>query len=100
MSFIPDGNNLFVVSLEYLVPFEQVEPHLDAHMGWIKERLSANMILVAGAKVPRTGGVIIATAESAEALQAALERDPFHSEGIASFTVTEFRPNTRADLLK
>ena len=100
MSFIPEGNNLFVVSLDYLVPIEQVEPHLDAHMDWIKECLEQNMILVAGAKVPRTGGVIIATADSAEALQAVLERDPFHSEGIASFTVTEFRPNTRAEFLK
>ena len=100
MSFIPEGQTLFVVDLEYQVPFEQVEPHLDAHMEWVRDCLKANMILVAGAKVPRTGGVIIASAPSAQTLQDTLEKDPFFSEGVAKFKVTEFKSNTRADVLR
>ncbi len=100
MSIIPKGQNLFIVNLDYLVPFDQVEPHLDAHMDWIQDCVSDGTLLVAGAKVPRTGGVIVATSPSLEELEGKLNQDPFVIHNVAKITVTEFRPNTRIDALK
>ena len=43
-------------------------------------------------KPARTGGVILALAPSRAALDAILEEDPFHREGIADYEVVEFLP--------
>lgn len=95
MTMIPQGQNLFIVDLTYTVPFDQVEPHLDAHMAFIAELTANGILLAAGRKEPRTGGIILATAPSLESLRDRMERDPFATTGVASFRITEFVPNTR-----
>jgi len=92
---IPEGQNLFIVDLEYTVPFESVEPYLDAHMAFIQDQLAQGFILLAGRKNPRTGGIIIVTAESLTAVQTVMETDPFFIAGVATVTYTEFVPSTR-----
>jgi uncharacterized protein YciI len=41
--------------------------------------------------VPRTGGIILALAESREKLDAILSEDPFFIHKLAEFKVTEFQ---------
>jgi len=79
---------MIIVSITYIVPFEQVEPHLDAHMAWIDKGYEAGMFLASGRKVPRTGGVILARGERDEVERVAMT-DPFVLEGVASIEVTE-----------
>ena len=74
---------MIIVSITYIVPFEQVEPHLEAHMAWIDKGYEAGMFLASGRKVPRTGGVILARGERVAMT------DPFVLEGVASIEVTE-----------
>lgn len=95
MSMIPKGQNLFVVDLSYTVPFDEVEPHIDAHMDFIAELQADGTLLAAGRKEPRTGGVVLATAPSLEALRDRMAQDPFAVAGIAEYAITEFVPNTR-----
>lgn len=95
MTVIPEGQNLFIVDLNYTVPFDQVEPHLDAHMAFIAELRADGTLLAAGRKEPRTGGIILATAASLELLCECMARDPFATTGVANFRITEFVPNTR-----
>lgn len=96
MSLIPPGRNLFVVDLRYLVPFDQVEPVVAAHMAFVKAQYDAGVFLLSGPKVPRTGGIVLALAESKAALEAILAADPFLTEGVAECLLTEFRPTNRA----
>lgn len=91
MTFIPPEQNVFVVDLHYLVEFEDIEPALDAHIAFLEENYAAGHFIVSGAKVPRTGGVIIATAGSLNELEQILEADPFKSQGLARYTITEFK---------
>ena len=92
---IPTGQNVFVIDLEYLVPFAEVELHLDAHMEFIKDCLDRGFIIMAGRKVPRSGGMIIATAPSREEAEATMARDPFVIEGVAAVSITEMVAGTR-----
>ncbi|WP_220748863.1 MULTISPECIES: YciI family protein [Jannaschia] len=97
---IPQGQTLFVVDLHYVVPLDTVETHIDAHVDWLEACYARGLFLASGAKVPRTGGVIIATAASKAELEGVLDQDPFKRAGVAEYRVTEFNPSMTAPGLK
>lgn len=96
MTSIPANQNLFIVDLHYIVSFDEIEPELDAHIEFLEENYASGCFIASGPKVPRTGGMIIATAENGEALKEILAADPFHAKKLAEYTVTEFRPSMKA----
>lgn len=87
---------MFVVSLTYKKPIAEVEPHLAAHICYLDECYAKGVFIASGRKVPRTGGVILAKAESRAALEAILQQDPFYLEDVAEFEVIEFIPTKTA----
>lgn len=91
---------MFVVSLTYKKPIAEVEPHLAAHICYLDECYAKGIFIASGRKVPRTGGVILAKAESRAALEAILQQDPFYLEDVAEFEVIEFIPTKTASGLE
>lgn len=83
---------MFLVSLTYVEPLEQIEALLPAHGAFLEKYYAASVFIVSGRKVPRTGGIILATAPSKDALMAILAEDPFHQAKVAHYEVTEFSP--------
>jgi uncharacterized protein YciI len=83
---------MYVVSLTYKVPEEIVEFHLPAHVTWLQDAFDTGVFLVAGRKIPRTGGLLLSNADRAT-LDAALAEDPFYVNGVAEFEVMEFHAN-------
>ncbi|MCR4264992.1 YciI family protein [Nitratireductor sp. ZSWI3] len=79
---------MFIVSLNYMAPIEDVEMHVPAHMAWLEKHYEAGLFLASGRKVPRTGGIILAKGDRA-ALEACLREDPFAVHGIARYEITE-----------
>lgn len=100
MPLVGEEKDLFVVDLHYIVPLEEIEPYIDPHLAFLDEHYASGCFIASGAKVPRTGGVIIATAHSRSALERLLEADPFKKEKLAQYTITEFRPGRVAPQLK
>lgn len=100
MPVIPSGQNLFVVDLEYIVPLAKIDTEIDAHVAFLEANYAAGRFIVSGPKVPRIGGVIIATAKSREVLEAELEADPFKQKNLARYTVTEFLSSMAQEALK
>ena len=90
---------MFVVSLNYKVPLEQVDAHIEDHIAWLKQAYAKGMFLASGRKVPRDGGVIFAKGDRA-ALEDELTRDPFHQHDLADYHITEFDPVMVADGLE
>lgn len=88
---------LFVVDLTYVVPLDQVDPHREPHRAFLKTNYEAGLFVASGPKEPRTGGIILAKAESRDAIEAVLQQDPFKLEGLAEYVVTEFNPVMIAD---
>lgn len=99
MSLIPQNQNLFIVDLHYVVPFDEIDVHLDEHVAFLEQNYATGYFIASGPKVPRTGGLIIATAETRALLQEVLETDPFKKHGLARYAVTEFRPSMMAEAL-
>ncbi|MEL7231084.1 MAG: YciI family protein [Pseudomonadota bacterium] len=92
----PSDQNLFIVDLHYIAPFDQIDPLIEAHIAFLNINYACGHFIASGPKVPRTGGVILATAESLEALETLLQGDPFHKAKVAKYTITEFHPKMTA----
>lgn len=82
---------MFIIDLRYIAPLEQLDAHMPEHMKFLDICYKENIFLTSGRKVPRTGGIIIAQAESKEALEEIMAEDPFCKNGLAEITVTEFQ---------
>lgn len=85
---------MFVVSLEYVRPVEEVDVHMAAHKAWLEGHYASGTFLASGPKIPRTGGIILVTASSREEVDRILAEDPFHIHGLAKFDVVQFTVRT------
>ncbi|MFA6246267.1 MAG: YciI family protein [Mucilaginibacter sp.] len=81
---------MFIISLNYIVPLEELDKHMEAHVKYLKKYYAADVFIMSGRKVPRTGGIIIAQADSKEILEKIITEDPFHQHRLAEFEITEF----------
>jgi uncharacterized protein YciI len=81
---------MFIISLNYIVPLEKLDQHMEAHVEHLKKYYKADVFIMSGRKVPRTGGVIVAQADSKEILEKIIAEDPFHKHKLAEFEITEF----------
>ena len=80
----------FVVELNYVTALSEVDVHLEAHRAFLAGQYANGTFIASGPKEPRTGGIILARAESQEALAATLAQDPFQVHGVAEYRITQF----------
>ena len=88
---------LFVVELNYTAPLEAIDAAMTAHVRFLRKYYAAGRFLISGRKIPRDGGVILATGESREQIEAIVREDPFVARGLAGFRIIQFRASQRAD---
>ncbi|MGF7079590.1 YciI family protein [Mucilaginibacter sp. UYCu711] len=81
---------MFVIDLNYIVPLEELDTHMADHVKYLRKYYKKNVFVASGRKVPRTGGIILALADSKEAVEKLIKEDPFYKHKLAEFTVTEF----------
>ncbi|WP_026971107.1 YciI family protein [Aliagarivorans marinus] len=81
---------MFVISLDYIVDLERVEPLIDEHLAFLDRYYSQGVFVASGRKEPRTGGVILANKVSRAELEALIKEDPFYREKVADYQITEF----------
>ena len=79
---------MFILTLTYVAPLEEIDRHAPAHIDWIKAGYTSGVFLASGRKVPRTGGFILAKGERAE-IEALVATDPFMVAGVTTYDVTE-----------
>lgn len=89
--------SLFIIELTYKVDLAQIDSHMSAHMRFLRKHYGEGTFLLSGRKIPRDGGIILATGTSREELEAIAREDPFCANGLAEFRVIEFRASQRAD---
>ncbi len=76
-----------------------IDTHLEAHVHYLEKQYASGNFLISGRKVPRTGGIIIATASNKEELMQIIAQDPFKQNDLADYEITEFIPTmTSRDL--
>jgi len=88
---------MFVIELTYKVDLAEIEAAMKPHVAWLQRHYTAGTFIASGRKVPRDGGIILATAPDRAILEAIVREDPFVARGLADARVIEFRASQRAD---
>jgi len=83
---------VYVVSLSYKVDLSEVDNHIEEHVAFLEKYYEKGNFIASGRKVPRTGGVILAQAESKESLMTILQEDPLFKADLANYEIIEFTP--------
>ena len=91
---------MFLVEINYLVPIEVVEKHTIPHRAWLDVEISCGNILLAGPKVPRTGGIVILLSKTKAEAEELIKQDPFYINNIGKYTITEFSVTRRNELIQ
>ncbi|PCJ90159.1 MAG: hypothetical protein COA52_10805 [Hyphomicrobiales bacterium] len=100
MSIIPEGSNIFIIDLEYIAPFEKIDPLIEDHLKFLDKYYKLNVFIASGAKVPRNGGVILAVSETKSMIADIIKENPFHANNVANYSITEFHPSKASDKLR
>jgi uncharacterized protein YciI len=87
---------MFILELTYTADLDEIDAAMKAHMKWLNAHYAAGHFLVSGRKIPRDGGIIVATGESREAVEALAAEDPFVTRGLATVRVIEFRASQKS----
>ena len=86
---------MFVIELIYKADLADIDRAMPAHMMFLEKYYASGNFLVSGRKIPREGGIIIATANSRKQIDAIAAEDPFVARGLADVRVIEFRASQR-----
>ena len=82
----------FLININYLLPVEQLAEILPKHRAFLQTGYDAGYLLCSGPKNPKTGGLVIARADSLETIQSFFANDPYLLNKVAEYTYTEFEP--------
>ncbi|WP_219893806.1 YciI family protein [Aquisediminimonas profunda] len=80
---------MIIVSLEYTASLEEIDMRLAAHRAWLQAAVTSGRLMVAGRRVPRTGGMLIARGTMEEIMGWAAT-DPFAD--VARYSFIEIDP--------
>ncbi len=87
---------MFVIELVYKADLSEIDAHMAAHVAFLKKYYASGNFLVSGRKIPRDGGIIVATGKTRKQIETIITEDPFYQHGLAEFRVIEFRASQRA----
>jgi uncharacterized protein YciI len=87
---------MFVIELIYKADLSEIDAHMAEHVAFLKKHYAAGTFVVSGRKIPRDGGIILATGKTRKQIEAIVQEDPFFVHGLADFRVIEFRASQRA----
>jgi len=84
---------MFIISLTYKSSIENVERLIPQHNIFLNKHYESGWFIASGRKEPRTGGIIIANAESKNEVEQIISEDPFYIHQVADYDITEFIPS-------
>lgn len=91
---------LFVIVLTYVAPIDQIDAAGKEHVAWLQRGYDQGVFLASGRRLPRTGGIILASAASIEEVEAWMHLDPFQSRGMATAEIFPFEANMASEAMK
>jgi len=87
---------MFIIELTYTADLSEIDAHMPAHVAFLKKYFAAGHFLVSGRKIPRNGGIIVASGKNREQIESIIREDPFHRHRLADFRIIQFRASQRA----
>ena len=90
---------MFIVSITYTSPLAEIDKRISEHIEFLNEHYRLGHFQLSGRKVPRTGGVILATVESRDVLDEILANDPINRDNLATYEVVQIVPTKSSEAL-
>jgi uncharacterized protein YciI len=84
--------SVFIASLTYTAPIEQVDAVLASHLAFLKAGYEAGHFLAWGPREPREGGLIFVRARDRAEAERLTDGDPFLTEQVARREIIEWAP--------
>lgn len=84
---------MYIISLTYKVSINRIESLIPEHNAFLQKYYDSGQFIASGRKEPRTGGIIIANAESKNEIKLIISKDPFYIHQIADYEITAFIPS-------
>lgn len=91
---------MFLILLRYDRGTAPVDLWRDDHLAWLRNGFRSGILLLAGRREPRDGGVILCRSPDLAAARALAASDPFVRHGAASHEIVEFVPGLWAEGLE
>jgi uncharacterized protein YciI len=88
---------MFVIELRYTASLDEIDAHMTAHVKYLRKYYASGHFLISGRKIPRDGGIILATGATRQEIDLIIREDPFCKNGLAEFRIIEFRASQRAE---
>ena len=82
---------MYVINLRYTGALAEIDDALDAHRVYLERYFAAGVFVIAGPKVPREGGIILASGIERDRLDAIIAEDPFAQQRLAHYDITKFK---------
>jgi len=87
---------MFLILLTYLKPLEEVLEVRPRHLEYLERGFADGTFVLAGRRVPPTGGVILAQGNDEDLIRQVAEEDPYFQSGVAQFELIRFHAGTSA----
>lgn len=81
-----------MVEITYTAPMTTIDEILPEHRKFLQIGYDSGMLLCSGPMTPRTGGIIIARAETIDVVREYFGNDPYRVRGAAEYRFVEFTP--------
>ncbi len=81
---------MFVVLLTYVKPLEIIDGLMRDHMAYLNKHYASGTFVVSGRRLPRSGGVIVATGHDLDLMKSIVDEDPFIKAGAATAEIIHF----------
>lgn len=88
-----------MILIEYTAPIKRIDEILSEHRTFLQEGYDEERILFSGPRNPRTGGIVVARAESLSEIQEFFANDPYMIGKAANYDFIEFDPVKHRDFL-
>jgi uncharacterized protein YciI len=82
----------FLIEITYQAPLEEIDKVTPEHRAFLQQGDDSGLLLYSGRQVPPASGLILARAESQEALEMFFAGDPYRIAGMGNYRFVEFGP--------
>ena len=82
---------MFILSFNNVKANHEVDEAAQEQRVFLEKYITAGIFIAAGAKIPRTGGIIVAQGVARAEIDAIVAAAPFVQRGFATVEVTEFK---------
>jgi uncharacterized protein YciI len=90
---------MFVIDLTYKVPLDQIDEYMESHVQFLNVYYALGKFISSGRKVPRDGGIILATANDRKEIEDIIKQNPFYQHQLADYKIIEFVVGKKAQHL-